>query len=170
MCLGHSEGWKPPKVGVCRWGKCPQIRDSVCPARDTAIFRFQPAGHIQGPNEPISGPTDTVSGPHGSKQGQKASQKANSAQVGFVDQLGQRNLLGPLQRHRGRFLVILGHFGPVWGPTWGLPWARPLGRMEHFGGRDPGLLGPKGDCLSSQHHPGWRGPRLLWGPPRALRG
>ena len=54
---------------------------------------------------------------------------------------------------QGLFLVILGHFGPAWGPTWGPPRARPLGRMEHFGGRDTGLPGPKGDCLSSQQ--GW---------------
>ena len=55
-----TKGWKPPKVEVCTWEKCPQIRDSVHLARDTAIFRFLPTGHIWGPNEPILSPTDTV--------------------------------------------------------------------------------------------------------------
>ena len=72
--LGHSEGQNQQEVGVCLWQTCPRIRDWVCLARDTAIFRFQPAGHIRGPNEPILGPTDTVSGPHGAKHGQKATQ------------------------------------------------------------------------------------------------
>ena len=34
--------------------------------------------------------------------------------------------------------------------------------MEHFGSRDTGLPGPKGDCLSSQHHPGERGNIIIF--------
>ena len=113
VCLGHSEGWKPPKVGVCTWGKCPRIRDSVRLARDTAIFRFQPAGHIRGPNEPILGPTDTVSGPHGSRHGQKATQTVPKLILSIS--LDNRTFWGAPGRHRGPFLVILGHFRPAWG-------------------------------------------------------
>ena len=40
---GHSEGWKPHKVG----GKCPRNRDSGRPARFTAIFRRRgPGGEV----------------------------------------------------------------------------------------------------------------------------
>ena len=56
---GHPVGKKKktqPEVGVCKWEKCPRIRNSVRLAQDTAICRFQPAGHTQGPNEPILGP------------------------------------------------------------------------------------------------------------------
>ena len=147
----RDKGCKPPKAGVCTWEKCPGIRNSVRLARDTAIFRFQPAGHIRGPNEPILGPTDTVSGPHGSKHGQKATQTVPKLILSI--NLDNGTFWGAPRRHRGPFLVILGHFGPVWGP----PRARPLGRPEHFGCRDTGLPGPKADCLPSQHHPGWRG-------------
>ena len=159
-----------------KWGfaraKRPRIRDSVRLARDPAIFLFQPAGHIWGPNKPILGPTgprkirelerrlagkvqqaylnrdcdlhqegtrgivqiheclgrclpsDTVSGSHGSKHGQKATQALPKLILSI--NLHNGTFLGPPLRHRGPFLVILGHFGPAWGPTWGPPWARPL--------------------------------------------
>ena len=174
--LGHSEGWKPPKVGVCTWVNCPRIRDSVRLVRDTAIFWFQPAGHIRGPNEPTLEPTDTVSGSHGSKNSQKSTQTLPKL-ILSID-LDNGTFWGPPRRHRGPCLVILGHFGPAWGPTRGPPGARSLGSTELFGGRDTGLPGPKGShCLSSQHHPGLRGdflssilgPLLLWGPPKTLR-
>ena len=105
-----------------------------------------------GPNEPILGPADTISAPYGSKDGQKASQTVPKLILSI--NLDNGTFWGPPpRRHRGLFLVILGHFGSTWGPTWGPPQARPLGRMEHFGGRDTGLPGPRGDCLLSQHHP-----------------
>ena len=127
---------------VCTRERCPRIRDSVRLSRDTAIFRFQPAGHIRGPNEPVLGPTDTVSGPHGSKQGQKATQTVPKLALSI--NLDNGTFWGAPRRHQGPFWVILGHFGPAWGTTWGPPQARPLGRMGHFGGPDTGLPGPKG--------------------------
>ena len=135
-------GWKPPTVGVCTWERCPRIRDSVCPARDTTTFRVQPAGHIRGPTEPILGPTGTA------KHGQKATQTVSKLMVSI--NLDNGTFWSAPGRHRGPFLVIFGHFGPAWAP----PRARPLGRPEHFGGQDTGLPGPKVDCLPSQHHPG----------------
>ena len=148
----QDKGWKPPKVGVCTWEKCPRIRASVCLARDTAIFPFQPAGHIRGPDVPILGPMDTVSGPHGSKHGQKATQTVPKSILSIT--LDNGTFWGPPRRHRGPFFGDSGPFQARWGPTCGPPRARPLGRMEHFGGPDTGLPGPKGDCFSSQHHPG----------------
>ena len=40
VCLRHSEGWKPLKVGVCTWGKCSQNRNLVRLGRDMAVFLF----------------------------------------------------------------------------------------------------------------------------------
>ena len=109
--LGNSEGWKPPKVGVCTWEKCPRIRHSVRLARDTAIFQFQSARHIRGPNEPILSPTDTVLGSHVSKHGQKATQRVPKLILSI--NLDNGTFWGPPRRHQGPFLVILGHFGPA---------------------------------------------------------
>ena len=114
--LGHSEGWDPPKVGACMREKCPRIPDSFHPARDTAIFWFQPAGRMWGPNEPIWGPTDTVPGPHGSERGQTATQTVPKLIVSI--NVDKRTFRPPPRRHRGLFLVI---FGPAWGPNWGPP-------------------------------------------------
>ena len=144
----QDKGWEPSKLGVHTWGKCPCIRDSVCLARDTAIFRFQPAGHIWGPSEPILGPPDTVLGATWVQSRLKGN--PNSTQVNFVPQLRQRNLPEPPRETLG---PIFGNFGPAWGPTRGPPRGRPPRRTEHFGGRGTGLPGSKADCLSSQLHP-----------------
>ena len=97
-------------MGVCTWEKCPRIRDSVRLARDTAIFRFQPAGHIRGPDEPILRPTDTVSGPHGSEHGQKETQTVPKLILSI--NLGNGTFWGGPRRHRGPFLVSCGRVGP----------------------------------------------------------
>ena len=117
MCLGHSEGWKPPKVRRCTCKKCPRMRNLVCLAGDTAI---QPVGHIRGPNKPILGPTDTVSGPHGPKNSQKATQAVPKVILSI--NLDNRTFWAPQQRQRGPFL------GGVWailGPLGAPPGGRP---------------------------------------------
>ena len=45
--MGRFEGWQPPTVGGCTWGKCPRNRYSGCLAQDRAIFfRFGGFAHI----------------------------------------------------------------------------------------------------------------------------
>ena len=115
--------------------RCPRIRDLVRLARDTAIFRFQPAGHIRGPNEPILGPTDTVLGPHGSKHGQKATQTVSKLILSINHQLGQRNHLGPSTEAPGPVFGDFGPFGPRFGPHLGpAPGTAPRSH-EALGGR-----------------------------------
>ena len=148
----RGRGGQNPLAEVWAILSCPRIRDSVRLVQGTAILWFQSAGHIRDPDKPILGPTNTVSGPQGSKHGQSATQPVPKLSLSI--NLDNGTFWGPPRRHRGPFLVILSHFGPAWGPIWGRPRAQPLGRSEHFGSRETGLPGPKGDCLSSQHHHG----------------
>ena len=118
-------------MGVCTWEKCPQTRDSVHLARDTAIFQFQPARHVWGPNEPILGPTDTVSGPHGFKHGQKATQSVLKL-ILFIN-LDNGTILGRSTEAPG---PVFGDFGLFWarlGPHQGPTLGTATGALWHFG-------------------------------------
>ena len=103
--LGHSEGWKPPKVGVCMSDTSPQNRDLVCLARDAAILPLWAARRVWGPYKPILGPTDTVLGPNRSKHGQKRTQSLPTC-ILFID-----NNSGTLRGNRWRLQDSVVAFG-----------------------------------------------------------
>ena len=108
--LGHSEGWKPPKVGGFRWKKCPRKCNSGPLARDTAILRFLPTGHAQGPKRAHLG----SSGHHFGGKRVQTWPKAdpNVTQLYSVHQQWQPDLpRRPMEAPRPVF-GILGHFWP----------------------------------------------------------
>ena len=119
--LGHSEGWKPPKVGGFTWIKSPWNCNSGHLARDTAIFQFPPAGHARGPTGPFGvqrTPFWGQTGPNMAKSGPK-----RYPTVFFPSTMASGPPTAPhggTTAHFGRFWAILApsHPGPKYQKIW----------------------------------------------------
>ena len=116
---GHSEGWKPPKVGGPAGGKCP--RNSILSrlAPDMSCFWFwapRRAAPPKGPKMAQNGPNRVPTGPWGGGNG---SGNTKMACKHLGNGLGSR--WGAFRRGFWRKMGVLGPFWPVLGSGFGPP-------------------------------------------------
>ena len=120
---GHSEGWKPPKVGGPAWEKCPRnwILSRLAPATVSFWFRGpQPQRPPNGPKMAQNGANWGKGRPPGWHNGTgHAPIACTDLGNGFGDQRsGIRDGFGPKMCHFGPFSAVLALFGvPFRTPT-----------------------------------------------------
>ena len=123
--LGHSEGWKPPKVGVGTGNRCPRNHDLVRLARDTANFQFRTARRSLAPNRPKLGQYTPFKGQNPEKTRPKGS--PHVARVDSVRERGPQTPVVPVSEPLG---PVFGEFGPALARFWARAKTIPFGPAQ----------------------------------------
>ena len=142
--LGHSEGWKPPKVGGPTWEKCPRnsILSRVAPA--TVDFWFwgpQPRRPPNGPKMAQNGANWGEGRPLGWHTG------TGHAPIACTDQLhgpGLETNGAGIGMVLGQKRAILGRFWPFW-PLLGSRFGPPAPASDSHRGPPLGRFDPKSE-------------------------